>query len=79
MLLIVTVINDSSSTSIQPTSYRGEDALKVLEENIYKYNSDEQRTNLREIGRRLSEENLLHDATVQSLMDCFLRLNFGVP
>lgn len=55
----------------------GETALLVLKENVYKYNSQEERERLDELGRRLSEERLLPNTGIRELIDLYDRYNDG--
>lgn len=55
----------------------GRKALLVLKENIFKYNSQEERERLYELGRRLSAERLLSNTSIRELIDLFDRYNDG--
>lgn len=55
----------------------GEEALLVLKENIYKYNSREEKERLDKLGQRLSEERLLSNASIRELIDLHVRYNDG--
>lgn len=59
------------------SQYSGQQALKVLKENIYKYYSREDRNRLDELGCRLTEEGLLHSLDTQKLIDLFERYSDG--
>lgn len=60
---------DTSSAGL----YNGEEALALLKENIYKYNSMEERQRLDELGKRLSEEKLLRSVNTRDLIGWFER------
>lgn len=55
----------------------GKEALLVLKEKIYKYNSREEKERLDKLGRRLSEEGLLSNTSMRELIDLYDRYSDG--